>query len=328
MLDFFELTTSKQIEELLESSQQILEDYDLRDCQIESINYEYNATFAVTSGKGEKFALRININSPRTISNLMGEISWVNHLQTIPEIHLPTPMVNRAGSFITKFHHERSGRNLLCVLYSWVDGDDLGDDLTLDQVVQVGKLIARLHDASTSFTIPTHAALPSYSDPMWESKDCLLDANSPLELSARSQIKQSLDLIVEITKHLYSGSTPQIIHADIHGWNMKMFRGDLYILDFDDCGIGLPLQDLAVAIYYLDSTEQIAALLSGYSEIREIPQYSEWQMQALLLHRRLMLLNYLYETQNQEHQAMIPAYLSETLRRVEKFISQAGFADA
>ena len=326
--DFFELTTPEQIEDLLENSHHILEQYDLRGCLVESINYEYNATFAVTSAEGNKFALRVNMNSPRTIANLKGEISWVNHLQTTAGIHLPAPIANTSGSFITQFHHLRSGRNLLCVLNTWVGGDELGDDVTLDQATQVGKLIARLHDSSKEFEIPMDAALPNFSDPMWESKDCLLDVDSPLDADARSLINKSLESIMKITEELYTKTKPQLIHGDVHGWNMKTLEADLYILDFDDCGFGLPIQDLSVAIYYLDTDEQIHALLKGYSEVLEIPEYSERQMQALLLHRRLMLLNYLYETQNQEHQEMIPAYLLETLRRAEKFISQTEFEDA
>lgn len=327
-VDFFELTTTEQIEDLLENSHHILEQYELRGCLVESINYEYNAVFSVTSADGNKFALRVNINSPRTIANLKGEISWVNYLQGIPEIHLPAPIANSSGSFVTEFHHQRSGRNLLCVLNSWVDGDELGDDATLDQVTDVGRLMGRLHDSSKDFEIPTDAALPNFSDPMWESKDCLLSVDSPLDAQARSLITQSLESIMKIIEELYAKSKPQLIHGDIHGWNIKTLEGDLFILDFDDCGFGLPIQDLSVAIYYLDTDEQINALLTGYSEVRETPEYSERQMQALLLHRRLMLLNYLFETKNQEHQEMIPAYLLETLRRVEKFLSQSDFEDA
>jgi len=325
-VDFFELTTTEQIEDLLENSHHILEQYDLRGCLVESINYEYNATFAVTSAEGDKFALRVNINSPRTIANVKGEVSWVNHLQGMPGIFLPAPILNSSGSFVTQFHHQRSGRNLLCVLNTWVDGEELGDEVTLEQATQVGKLMARLHDSSIGFEIPDDAALPNFSDPMWESKDCLLDVDSPLDAYARALITLGLELVMKLTEELYSKSKPQLIHGDFHGWNMKTLEGDLYILDFDDCGFGLPVQDLSVAIYYLDTAEQVDALLAGYSQVRDIPPYSERHMQALLLHRRLMLLNYLYETQNQEHQEMGPAYLEESLRRVEKFISQADFS--
>jgi Ser/Thr protein kinase RdoA (MazF antagonist) len=112
-----------------------------------------------------------------------------------------------------------------------------------------------------------------------------------------------------------------IIHADFHGWNLMWSEDQLSIFDFDDCGFGLEAQDLAVALYYLDTPEQDAALLAGYKSVRPLPAYSDHQMKALLLQRRLMLLNYLFETKNQEHKEMLPAYLEKSLERVSTFLT-------
>jgi Ser/Thr protein kinase RdoA (MazF antagonist) len=100
-------------------------------------------------------------------------------------------------------------------------------------------------------------------------------------------------------------------------WN----AGSLSIFDFDDSGIGLPIQDIYTALYYLDTPEQDQALLSGYASIRPIPVHSKFEKQALLLQRRLILLSYLYSTSTAEHREMIPKYLEESLKRVEKFLA-------
>ena len=98
-------------------------------------------------------------------------------------------------------------------------------------------------------------------------------------------------------------------------------EGQLSIFDFDDCGFGVEAQDLAVALYYLDTPEQDAALLNGYKSVKPLPTYSELAMKALLLQRRLLLLNYLFETKNQEHKEMLPAYLEKSLERVSTFLT-------
>jgi Ser/Thr protein kinase RdoA (MazF antagonist) len=113
----------------------------------------------------------------------------------------------------------------------------------------------------------------------------------------------------------------QLIHADLHGWNLKLHDGQLAVFDFDDSGVGLPIQDLATAIYYLDTDEQTAAMKAGYASVRELPSCSDRQMKALLLQRRIHLLNYLYETQNPEHRELLPDYQVETFRRVDAFLS-------
>jgi Ser/Thr protein kinase RdoA (MazF antagonist) len=93
-------------------------------------------------------------------------------------------------------------------------------------------------------------------------------------------------------------------------------EGELAIFDFDDSGLGLPIQDLMTAIYYLDTPEQDAALLAGYASIAQIPEHTPEQRAVLMLQRRLLLLNYLYETSNPEHLEMIPEYQAETFRRI------------
>jgi Ser/Thr protein kinase RdoA (MazF antagonist) len=80
------------------------------------------------------------------------------------------------------------------------------------------------------------------------------------------------------------------------------------------------VQDLATSLYYLDTPEQDAALLEGYRSVSSLPEYTERQMQVLLLHRRLILLNYLYETSNPEHRDMLPKYQIETIRRVSELL--------
>jgi Ser/Thr protein kinase RdoA (MazF antagonist) len=82
------------------------------------------------------------------------------------------------------------------------------------------------------------------------------------------------------------------------------------------------VQDLATTIYYLDTEEQDAALKAGYAAVRPLPPFSERQMQALLLQRRIHLLNYLYETQNPEHRDLLPKYQEETMRRIDVFLGE------
>jgi len=98
-------------------------------------------------------------------------------------------------------------------------------------------------------------------------------------------------------------------------------KNEIAIFDFDDCGFGLTVQDLAVAFYYLDTQEQRDALISGYEQIKPLPVFSELDLETLLMQRRLVLLNYLFETTNPEHKKMIPKYLEESKRRFDNFLS-------
>ena len=216
--------------------------------------------------------------------------------------------------------HAHSGRELNCILYSWLDGEEVGDEPTLEQLHALGQAMARMHASSKDFVLPSDAALPSFQDPFWETEDFLLSDKSKLDSGEKDLISAAFKKIISRTDALYSRENPQIIHADLHGWNMKWHNNQLSIFDFDDSGIGLPIQDIATALYYLDTPEQDEAMLNGYTSVRQLPPHTKADLEMLLIHRRLMLLNYLYETNNQEHQEMIPTYLEETLRRLRVFL--------
>jgi Ser/Thr protein kinase RdoA (MazF antagonist) len=206
-------------------------------------------------------------------------------------------------------------------MYSWLEGEEIGDEPTLDQLHTVGRAMALLHENSSNFTLTDGAELPTFNDFFWGTEDYLFSSKSTLIPKDRQLIEQARDLIMMYTDQLYATSVVHIIHADLHGWNLMWHEDQLSIFDFDDCGYGVEAQDIAVALYYLDTPEQDVALLEGYKSIRALPVYSESAMKALLLQRRLLLLNYLYETKNAEHKEMLPAYFEKTIERVSTFLT-------
>jgi Ser/Thr protein kinase RdoA (MazF antagonist) len=321
--DFFSRTAEQQIESLTPFAVSVLASYGLIDIEVECINYEFNATFSVVTNSGVKYALRININSTRSRENILAEIEWVQFLQRVPEVNVPTPIANLDNDFLISSLHKDSGLVLNCVLYSWLDGVEVGDEPSMEQLHIIGRAIAHMHKASSKFTISSKSQLPIFKDLLWGTEDYLFGPKSILNERDRGLLLQAAQLIIGFTDELYEISSSHIIHADVHGWNLISNEGLIYIFDFDDCGFGLPAQDIAVALYYLDTPEQDAALLAGYTSVMALPEYSELAMKGLLLQRRLMLLNYLFETTNQEHKEMLPEYLEKTLARVSEFLVDA-----
>lgn len=319
--DFFNFPAEDQQKSLTSFAAEMLKSYGLNDAKVSCINFEFNATFAVESDSGIKYALRININSTRTLENMQAEVQWVRFLNRTSGIKTPTPIATLKDQYIVSGLHTDSGRILYGVMYSWLEGTEIGDEPTMEQLHEVGRAIARLHQESSDFVLSEGNALPTFNDFFWGTKDLLFSEKSALSEKDRSLIEQARDLIMKFTEELYQNSPVHIIHADFHGWNLMWHEDQLSIFDFDDCGFGVEAQDLAVALYYLDTPEQDAALLNGYKSVKPLPIYSELAMKALLLQRRLLLLNYLFETKNQEHKEMLPSYLEKSLERVLTFLT-------
>lgn len=288
---------------------------------VELINYEYNATFKVVDEEGKKFALRMNINSLRSIENLNAELAFVSHLSSNSKVNTTHVMRTLGGEQRTSIRLEEADRDLHCVMYSWIEGEELGDEPTDEQLFALGAAMAQMHRAAQDFELPDGAKLPRLDDFFWGTDDMLFSEASELDQVTQKALKLGVDAINEIVEELYRNASPIVIHADLHGWNVMWNEGVLTVFDFDDCGIGLEIQDLATALYYLDTPEQDEALKRGYQSVAPLPEASERAIKALALHRRILLLNYLYETSNPEHREMRPSYLEETLRRVSGFMS-------
>ena len=54
--DFFDSTTEQQIESFTKTAREMLVGYGLNDVEVKCINYEFNATFSVFTGPGDKYA--------------------------------------------------------------------------------------------------------------------------------------------------------------------------------------------------------------------------------------------------------------------------------
>ena len=320
-LEFFELSPEEQQQSLATFAHELLKSYGISNAKVSCINFGFNATYSVETETGVRYALRININSAKTINNLLAEIEWVRHLNRTAGINTPTPIATLKDEFIVSSIHPESGLTLFALMYSWLEGEEIGDEPTLDQLHEVGKAIALLHRDSSNFVLSSQLELPTFDDFFWSTEDFLFSEKSKLSPADKSLLQEAHDLIMEFTRDLYKSSPVHIIHADVHGWNLMWHEGKLSIFDFDDCGFGVEAQDIAVALYYLDTPEQEQALLAGYTSIKPLPKYSDNAMKALLLHRRLLLLNYLYETKNQEEKELLPAYLEKSLERVSAFLT-------
>ena len=313
---FADMTIEEQIASLDGCLNEILGQYDLGKYEAESINHDYNSTFRVTTSAGEKFALRINVNSNRTTENLNAEIFWISSIQSVK---VPKPVLNREGSAVSYGWHEATSRRLASVLYTWLEGEEPGDEPTEDQLFALGAAMAKLHLESTDLVLPHGCELTDYTDVFWGAPNLLTGPVSKLTADEQAKVADVLARVSSALVELRGDSRLQPIHADLHPWNVMWHQGKLAVFDFDDSGLGFPIQDLMTSLYYLDTPEQDAALLAGYASVAPVPEHTPEQRQLLMLQRRLLLLNYLYETSNPEHAEMVPEYQAETFRRLASY---------
>ncbi len=299
-------------------AQQALIQFDIQASAIESVNHEFNSTFKVVATSGEVFALRINVNSDRSIENLRAEVTWV---QSITEVDTPKPIRSTSGEYFVVIESDKAKRSFACVLYTWLDGQEIGDEPSEEQLFALGQAMARMHLAKRT-ELPKGSLLPVLDDVLWHLPDVLLSEDAGLSPEAQKLIQVAYKRIDAFLKRLYASGQPQLIHADLHGWNVMWSDAGIALFDFDDCAVGYPIQDLFTTLYYLDSEEQEASVLRGYQSVLPVPAFSADEKQLLLLQRRLVLNNSLLHSTNVEWREMFPRYTIETLRRIRDWLNK------
>ncbi len=319
--ELFLSNQSEQIYFLTQSATTVLEIYGIYGAQVHCINFLTNATFSVLTDSGKKYALRINFNAKRTRENLSAEAEWVRFLGQFSEVAVAIPKKNLDGSYVTIIRNADTNQELRCILYSWLDGDEIGGNPSLIHLKSLGQIMAMMHKSASHFKLSAKTDLPVLRDLLWGGEDFLFGGRSILSRKHKRLLLQAGQHIQMVTEELFKTSARFVIHADIHGRNVISDDNLMQILDFDNCGIGLAVQDIAIALYYLETSQQHSALLAGYESVMPLPEFSDIALKTLLMQRRLMQLNFLYETQNPEYKRMLPGYLNNTIERVSAFLT-------
>jgi Ser/Thr protein kinase RdoA (MazF antagonist) len=115
-----------------------------------------------------------------------------------------------------------------------------------------------------------------------------------------SKITQAATIAESVIHESYEIGSPQVVHGDLHEWNVHIAGGRLYAFDFEDVMLALPAQDAAICLYSSrtsDMTDDIrAAFRKGYEALLPWPIVDERQLDGFHAARQVMLMNYAART--------------------------------
>ena len=327
MSDYSEMSQEEQIALLQEFATDVLIQYGLSVNSIECVNHAYNTTFKFTSAENKTYALRINTNSKKWPEHIWAEVQYLKALDEEGLVHAPVPVPNLRGEFFTNHYFFYEGGNLNVIVYEWIDGEVVEDNPTEEQLFQLGKTMAQLQKFGLNLTLAGYATFLPIDTPLMVRYPVLFTHPVPGISTELTQMLEEVNLRTEkLFESLREREEPQIIHADLHFGNVIWNEDKMYILDFDDAGRGFPLQDLAIAIYYLrEDKEREQALISGFASVAPLPQYEPWELELLIASRSLALLNYLLDTSTAEDAAYLPTYLAHTEKRLRHYLDTGEF---
>jgi Ser/Thr protein kinase RdoA (MazF antagonist) len=113
----------------------------------------------------------------------------------------------------------------------------------------------------------------------------------------------------------------QIVHGDLHIWNVHARYGELWALDFEDIMWGSRAQDIAISLYYLDDRPDRADLISAFRrgyETRAPWPTEDAELDAFMAARRLMFVNYVFNIDMPDREE----FLAKSVQRLQSFLDR------
>ncbi len=317
---FIDVSARTQVRRLRALAARALPAWGLSDASLRLLNHGYNTTFRVDADDGRRFALRVNVIPTKTDAHLRAEVAWLAALAAETDLRVPTPQPTREGDWAAYVPSPDHGRDLPLVLFSWLDGRNLGFKPRLGQVRVVGEAMALLHHHAATWRLPSDGALPLFDDVLTGLPNRFGD-HPALDADARAVLTAALARAQDLQDQAFTADQVIPLHADLHGGNLKWHGGRLSVFDFDDAGRGVPALDLAISSYYLRVDAAYEEMLrEGYARVRPLPQLSDEAFEGMVAGRNLLLLDDLLEQQNVELRGMIPRYAEASVRRLRGWL--------
>ena len=244
------------------------------------IKHRENAVFGVILKNKGRAALRLHRPGYKDVKEIQSEMWWTKILAE-KGFSVPCPIASEKGDNLVQISSE-----LVATMIEWVDGKPIGNAKIPMQgsgkkiYHDLGKLLAELHNITENLNFPDWFLRPLWDidgllgespnwGKFWESPYLSKDEKRVLILT-RDKAQ------VMLGKYKLDGAQTSLIHADAVRENVFINKNGLTLIDFDDCGYGFPLYDLATAT--IQSLEEKSyqnrcdAILEGYGKERSLSQ--------------------------------------------------------
>jgi len=155
----------------------------------------------------------------------------------------------------------------------------------------LGQVVARMHNFTASWNPPMGFARPHWD---WDAQlggSMFEHSMEELITSMPLKIQEPFKVVSQRARQVMEalGKGPDaygLIHADLYPENVLYKAGQAYPIDFEDCGYGYWMDDIAVALcqwaWGKDWERMRAAFRNGYDQVRRMPE-KQWEQLDLFV---------------------------------------------
>lgn len=321
MKPWSELSERGRLMRLRPLAKAALQDYSVDVEKLTLIGGFINALFRVDTADGP-LALRVGLIQEHSEADTDVELAWLEAIASESEINVGRPIRTRTGELYAYASAPGVPDPRRCTLFTWVPGGPIADRTTPAVFEAYGRLSAQLHLHGATYRPVTQPMrwdrvfyFPESVDPVVYHQHGDRFPPGGLEV-----VQRAIDVV---TPFLAGVSNPQIVHGDLHIWNVHARRNQVWALDFEDVLWGSRTQDLAISLYYLqdrpDTDELTANFRRGYRQVSPWPA-SEEELAAFMAARRLMFVNLVFNVGLDG----LDEFLAHSVVRLQAFLDASG----
>ncbi len=287
------ISHAQQVAPLRRLAVRALDSYPLVEPSLRFISHGENTTFRVDAFapgsrratlEPRRFLLRVH--RPRrhgrhidSVAAIQSELDWLTALRTDTDLAVPEPQATLDGRLVTTVAFEGVAEPRCCSLLRWMEGRCHTAAPRPVHLRRLGGAMARLHNHADGWSPPKEFVRirwdweTFFGDTMEYGGHNAADVWNLVPTDLRRMFDEVAILVGKTMDHLGTDSeTFGLIHADLHLENALFAGGEARLIDFDDCGFGYRMYEVAVALWELrhrsDYPAFREALVKGYTEHR------------------------------------------------------------
>lgn len=287
-----------------------------------------NATFRVDTN-GRSYALRIHRPDYHQKQDIESELTWLDALHRDLGIHVPRPVHSMQRERVLTLMAP-DGTQRYAVLFHWMKGTMPTTDMEPQSFRRLGEITARLHEHSRHWAKPerfqrivwNHETMVGSAAHWGDWRDA--SGLSPDDIAIVEAALQTID-----EQMVRFGKSPErygLIHADLRPTNLLLHEDDTRVIDFDDCGMGWFMHDLAAAIsfeeHHPNVAEWVKHWIEGYERVSMLGKDERALIPAFITQRRIQLTSWVSShSQTEMAKSLGPDWVKQSVQICRDFLN-------